>query len=97
MLKRAIPFILTFILGLAIASIFVSVKPNFNFKRGDRHRNHRQIVSELELENDQLRIENQRLRSGQFGEMDTLMHIDELGDIEQIVPAPMPIQPRRSR
>lgn len=51
--KRFAPFLLTFALGLLIASFFVSVAaPNFsNFKRGKRH------------QNQQLKIENERLQN----------------------------------
>jgi hypothetical protein len=88
MLKRAVPFFITFVLGLAIASIFVNVVPTF--KRGDRHRNHRQIISDLERDNDQLRRENRCLKNK------AVKVVDEL-DFEDAVPPPMPIEPRRNR
>jgi hypothetical protein len=90
MLKRAVPFILTFVLGLAIASIFVNIVPSFNFKRGDRHKNHRQIISELERDNDQLRKENRCLKSKAVQEVDEFV-------FEDAVPPPIPIEPRRNR
>jgi uncharacterized protein YlxW (UPF0749 family) len=55
-LKRALPFFLTFSLGLLVASLFVTIAaPNFNFKK----RNHR--CREYK-ENYRLRMENQSLR-----------------------------------
>jgi hypothetical protein len=89
MLKRAIPFILTFTLGLAIASIFVNVVPTFNFKRGDRHDNHREIIMKLERENYDLKRENRRLKAESFDPIDKFA-LDELE-------APMPVVPRSSR
>lgn len=90
MLKRAIPFIVTFVLGLAIASIFVNIVPSFNFKRGDRNRNHRQIISELEKDNDQLRKENRCLKNKTVKQTEEFI-------FEDSVPPPMPIEPRRNR
>ena len=93
MLKRAIPFILTFVLGLAIASIFVNIVPSFNFKRGDRGKNCRnkhETFNELKRENEMLRFENQKLKSQPIREIDEML-------FENAVPPPMPIEPRRNR
>lgn len=60
MLKRVIPFILTFAFGLIIASFFVNIMPNFEFKRGKKKC--RKANQELRWENDRLRQENERLR-----------------------------------
>ncbi|HEY0048058.1 MAG TPA: hypothetical protein VGB68_02150 [Pyrinomonadaceae bacterium] len=55
-LKRALPFFLTFSVGLLVASLFVTIAaPNFNFKK----RNHR---CREYRENYRLRMENQSLR-----------------------------------
>jgi hypothetical protein len=90
MLKRVVPFILTFVLGLAIASIFVNIAPGFKVERGDKHRNHHEIISELELDNDQLRKENRCLKNKAVKEVDEFV-------FEDAVPPPMPIEPRRNR
>ena len=59
--KRVFPFFLTFAVGLFIASFFVSIAaPSFPFNRG--RRNHRQYDQRIELENQQLREENARLK-----------------------------------
>ncbi len=60
MLKRAIPFILTFAFGLIIASFFVNIMPSFEFKRGKKRC--KKANQELRLENDRLRQENSRLK-----------------------------------
>ena len=62
-LKRALPFFLTFSVGLLVASLFVTVAaPNFNFKkRGHRCREYREN-SRLRTEIDNLRRDNELLR-----------------------------------
>ena len=62
-LKRALPFFLTFSLGLLVASFFVSIAaPGFNFKRrGHRCREYREN-SRLRMENQNLRMDNESLR-----------------------------------
>ncbi len=58
--NRVIPFILTFAVGLLVASFFVSVVPSFKFKKnrcGKRHE-----MRNLSYENNRLRLENQRLQ-----------------------------------
>jgi hypothetical protein len=82
MLKRAIPFILTFAFGLIIASFFVNIMPSFEFKRGGRHHRKHQF-EELQRENDRLRQENDRLKMEKTDTEDFDFHID----------APMPPPP----
>ncbi len=98
MLKRAIPFIITFVLGLAIASIFVSIVPSFNFRRGDRGKNCRnkhEAIHELKRENEMLRFENRNLKSQPIREI-PYSELDEMM-FENSVPPPMPVEPRRNR
>jgi len=58
-LKRALPFLGTFALGLFVASFFVNISPGFeHHERGRCHREMWQLTSE----NEQLREENTRLR-----------------------------------
>jgi len=61
-IKRVAPFVLTFAVGLFIASFFVTVAaPNFKFNRGISK--HRQYHRRIEAENQRLREENLRLKS----------------------------------
>lgn len=62
-LKRALPFFLTFSLGLLVASFFVSIAaPRFNFqRRNHRCRDYREN-SRLRMENQNLRQDNESLR-----------------------------------
>ncbi len=60
LLKRALPFLGTFALGLFIASFFVNIgAPRFGSRGKCRHE-----MRELRIENEQLREENLRLRNG---------------------------------
>ena len=60
-LKRIIPFFLTFIAGLFIASFFVSVAaPNFNWRKGRHHRMH--DCKRVSVENDELRRNSARMK-----------------------------------
>lgn len=62
LVKRFVPFFLTFAVGLFIASFFVSIAaPNFQFNRGWRN-NHRQYHQTIESENQRLKDENFRLK-----------------------------------
>lgn len=61
-IKRVAPFVLTFAVGLFIASFFVTVAaPNFKFNRGVNK--HRQYHRRIESENQRLREENLRLKN----------------------------------
>lgn len=64
--KRIIPFVLTFAAGLLLASLFVSITPNFNGWRGDRggRRGHdkRQLLIENESLRERLRASEQEIR-----------------------------------
>lgn len=63
LLKRVVPFFLTFALGLLVASFFVTVAaPSFNFKaRKHRCREYRENYR-LRMENERLRESNEALR-----------------------------------
>ncbi|HEY0460852.1 MAG TPA: hypothetical protein VGC97_17075 [Pyrinomonadaceae bacterium] len=59
--KRIAPFVLTFAVGLLIASFFVTVAaPSFQFRRGFSR--HREMDRQMRMENDRLRDENNRLQ-----------------------------------
>ena len=84
MLKRIIPFILTFAVGLIVASFFVSIIPSFSFKRGDcrKHRGHQE-----------LRFENDRLKAERNFEIETVpMRVEEIPTLENSVPPPPPMK-----
>ena len=58
LLKRALPFLGTFALGLFIASFFVNISPGFeHHERGRWHHD----MWELRIENEQLREENRHV------------------------------------
>lgn len=60
--KRAVPFFLTFVIGVLIASIFVPITGhNFQFRK-NRWQKHREYHERIENEMQQLREENERLR-----------------------------------
>jgi hypothetical protein len=60
-LKRALPFLATFAVGIYIASFFVSIGPRF---AAYEHRRCRfEQMQRLRMENDDLREENLRLKS----------------------------------
>jgi len=62
--KRLVPFFLTLMAGIFIASIFVSVSSPFGFRA--RRMQMRNEMEQLRIENDQLRRENRCMRR-QFG------------------------------
>jgi hypothetical protein len=59
-LKRILPFVGTFALGLFIASFFVSILPTFKFRK-NRCGNKGEI-QRLRYEKERLQVENQRLQ-----------------------------------
>lgn len=68
-IKRVVPFFLTFAAGLAIASIFISVSaPSFNWASKRAYRGHhkcermRSEYRDLREENLRLKLENEQLR-----------------------------------
>jgi hypothetical protein len=100
MLKRVIPFITTFALGLLIASLFVTIVPQFNFKRSSNRVNHynkHQIITDLRIENEQLRSENRRLKAKQTEDFQEPYVIEVPSEFDNIVPAPKRIEPNNIR
>jgi hypothetical protein len=83
--KRAVPFFLTFLVGVLIAGIFVPIgSPNFQFrKRG--WQNHREQHERMDSEMQRLRDENERLRK-QLSEIKEQNLIEEL----DVPPPPLP-------
>lgn len=90
LLKRFVPFLATFAVGLFIASFFVSIAaPQFRFGRGHRHR---EYDRQMQFENQRLQEENLRLK-----QQNVLMEVqpDENfdGDIKEAVPPVPPMPP----
>lgn len=84
-IKRVLPFFMTFVAGLVIAGFFVPLTaPSFNFSRGKRHHECRKI----RFENRQLRQENERLRT-ENAEVLSLS-----GEIRRSTDVPPPPPPR---
>lgn len=97
MLKRFIPFIVTFVIGLAVASIFVSIVPSFKIKKCGEGRNERAEKNTLRQknfilnsENESLRIENERLK------VEKAFELNEAPNVEMPVPPVPPVAPRRA-
>jgi len=103
-IKRILPFLATFAVGIFIASFFVSISgPNFRGRGfGGRHAE----MKRLRLENEMLRNENLRLKNqNQFEsqnftvtEMPRIAHDDFRGHGPEIPvegPPPPPRAPRR--
>ena len=92
-LKRALPFLATFALGIFIASFFVSVAPRSCFR--ERRMHHFEEMQQLRMEVDDLRQENLRLKNkltkNWDGSMDLENHI--LVDPDDVVPPPPPLPP----
>ena len=89
LIKRVAPFVLTFAVGLFIASFFVTVAaPNFQFKRG--FSKHREYHRRIESENRKLREENIRLKN-QMAEMEKRDWV--LGTVEVPMAPPPPVEP----
>lgn len=98
-LKRVLPFLLTFAAGLFIASFFINISaPSFNFKRSSKKcRESRQ----LRYENERIKRENADLRRQleQAAGMKTDWTINAgPGHFEaDVPPPPPPPAPRRHR
>jgi hypothetical protein len=82
--KRIIPFILTFAVGLLIASFFVSITPSFKFRKA--RFNQRKEMQQLRYENERLELENQRLQQ-------KLEEREKMFLLEAPVPPPPPPAP----
>lgn len=84
-IKRVVPFFLTFAAGLFIASFFISIAlPSFNTGRSGRRHECRKMRMEMQ----QLREENQRLRAEKAEILSLPLNIDEMA------PPPPPAPPR---
>lgn len=103
LVKRIIPFFLTFSAGLLLASLFVPIglpDPNTwrEARRGKHCREHRELRFEIDSLREKLRvseIENEELRRNVQDSIDTL-NVDELPPLELEAPHPPP-PPRRPK
>ncbi len=85
-IKRVLPFALTFVVGLFIASFFVTIAaPNFQFPSRERRKNHRQYDQQIESENKRLKEINIRLKN-QLLEQDSQEF--STSDLKYTVPPP---------
>ena len=97
-IKRALPFLGTFALGLFIASFFVSITPSSSFR--DRRMHHFGEMQRLRMENDELRQENLRLRNKlgmDWGDDSNLENYVAPGEEMMSVPPPPPPAPHAHR
>ncbi len=98
LLKRVLPFFATFALGIFIASFFVGFGPRFGSH--DRRVRHFQEMQRLNMENDELREENLRLKSNrrandQMDLNDNGSSVDTQRQLRE--PPPPPPAPRSRR
>jgi len=85
-LKRAIPFFLTFVVGVLIAGIFIPISgPNFQFRK-NRWQRHQEFHERQDSEIQRLREENERLRQ-------QLSEIKEQNLSEELDVPPLPDAP----
>ncbi|MBK8464702.1 MAG: hypothetical protein IPL32_02640 [Chloracidobacterium sp.] len=95
-LKRALPFLATFAIGIFVASFFVNIgAPRFGNRSKCRHE-----VRELRIENEQLREENIRLRIGQSASEfehvpDQFLNSQSID--EPVLPPPPPVRVHKDR
>ena len=92
LLKRFAPFVITFALGLFIASFFVSLAaPQFGFRRY-RAMRQCQEMQKLRFENEQLRQELQNQQTK------TVVIREVRGDFDDLIaPPPPPVAVKKSR
>jgi hypothetical protein len=92
-LKRALPFLATFALGIFIASFFVSVVPRSRFR--DRRMHHFEEMQQLRKEMNDLRQENLRLKNMLSKNWDGSMDLEDdiFLDPDGVVPPPPPLPP----
>ena len=86
--KRVLPFILTFAVGLFIASFFVSIAaPSFQFPSRSNRRNHKEQDRLRDLEIQRLRDENYRLKNQQTMDLENA----DFQNLKYSVPPPPPM------
>lgn len=98
-IKRFAPFLLTFALGLLIASFFVSVAaPNFsNFKRNRRHHDCKRTSAENERLQDRIRFLERRNAQLESEKLTADSDFDTAFEMPMPPPPPAPVAPKRVR
>ncbi len=93
--KRIAPFLLTFSVGIFIASFFITIAaPSFRMNFESRRRNHRQYDEQRERELRRLQEENMRLREQQN---DNDLESADFQELKYAVPPPpMPPAPPKA-
>ncbi len=98
---RVLPFFATFLVGVFVASFFVSSGGGRSF--ADRRSRHFQQDQQMQLENDQLREENLRLRrhhhcdrNAKWGDGDSFGSDNDVRDLLP-PPPPLPAKPAAPR
>ncbi len=97
--KRFAPFLLTFALGLLIASFFVSVAaPNFsNFKRNRKHHDCKRTSSENERLQERIKFLERRNSQLESEKLNFDSDFETNFDAPVPPPPPAPIAPKRIR
>ena len=105
LVKRILPFVLTFSVGLLIASFFIPIGlPSFGNWREVRRERHQREDRELRMENESLRdrnrsleFENEQLRRAVKDSVDTMEMGDTPFELEAPHPPPPPRRPKHPR
>lgn len=105
LVKRIIPFLLTFSAGLLLASLFIPIGlPNFSTWRESRRAKHCREHRDLRNENDALRervraseIENEQLRRNATESMENMNLGETPFELEAPNPPPPPRRPKHPR
>jgi hypothetical protein len=103
LLRRVLPFLATFAVGIFIASFFVNVAPSFG---GAKWKARKAECKRLKFENEQLRNENFRLKqemeTRDLSDLPGVFHERPVGvgpefPVEMPVAPPPPPAPRRNK
>jgi hypothetical protein len=98
LLKRFIPFFLTFAAGLLIASFFVPILPNLSFKGGWKKHREQDRQREVEFqrvldENYNLKLQMEEMRKNQMEDWDGRVGVKPLLHELPAEPPPPPMPP----
>ncbi len=101
LLKRFAPFLITFAVGLFIASFFVTIAmPRFQFRR-NRVMRQCQELQYYKNENQRLRqeLENQQLKTNRLDYVTAPVSPSKLNDVDfnKLVPPPPPMAVKRTK
>ena len=72
-IKRLVPFLLTFAVGMLVASFFVTISaPKFQFKRGWKHRDYHRLRYENKMQKERIRQLERELNEQRFGDIKSI-------------------------